>query len=221
MRFRDREAAGQQLAGRLSSLLDEHGIDRQTTGFQVLALPRGGVPVAGPVATELGVPLRILLVRKLGLPGHQELAMGAIAAIGDRIFPVDNLDVISAYGIDSKTLDQVLSVEKAELQRRAARFARWTAADPAGAPVVLVDDGLATGASMRAAVGSVRAAGARPVIVGIPVASRHAIRSLTDDGVLVACLTVPDPLIAVGESYRDFHQLTDDEVYAELTAAEL
>ena len=218
MRFHDRAHAGRLLADRVASVLQDKGIgnerirDDGTPGMQVLALPRGGVPVGLPIAERLGLPLRVLLVRKLGLPGHRELAMGAVAMIGDRSFSVANEDVLRTYRIDEETWDEVLADKQAELERRAARFAGWTAAEPAGAPVIVIDDGLATGATMRAAVGSVRAAGAGPVIAAVPVASGHAIAALEEDGVLVCCLTVPARLIAVGESYRDFHQLTDDEV---------
>lgn len=210
MRFRDRAAAGSKLAGRVSELLTQHGID--PAGLQILALPRGGVPVARPIADALGRPLRILLVRKIGLPGHPELAMGAIAAIGERIFAARNADVVTSYDIDEETWQHVEDRERAELERRTERFAGSLADEPAGAPVVLVDDGLATGATMRAAVGAVRAAGAGRVLVAVPVASGHAVRLLEDDDVLVACLVTPSPLIAVGEAYRDFHQLDDDEV---------
>lgn len=212
MRFRDREAAGRQLAGRISSLFTKLGIDLATPGLQVLALPRGGVPVAVPIATELALPLRILLVRKLGLPAHPELAMGAIASIGGQAFAVRNADVLRTYRVDDEDWDRVLEHEQAELERRTERFAGFLAGNPSDLPALLVDDGLATGATMRAAVGAVRAAGADPVVVAVPVASRHAVSSLTSDGARVVCLSTPDPLVAVGEAFRDFHQLTDNEV---------
>lgn len=216
MRFRDREAAGEQLAGEVTALLGELGIE--PVAVQVLALPRGGVPVARPIADVLGSPLRVLLVRKLGLPAHPELAIGAIAAIGDRIFAARNRDVLRSYQIDEATWDHIEGRERKELQRRSERFAGFLPADPAGHPVLLVDDGLATGATMRAAAGVVRAAGADQVLVAVPVAGPHAVRSLTEDGARVAWLTMPDPLVAVGEVYRDFHQLTDDEVLRLLQA---
>lgn len=212
MRFRDREAAGDQLGERVAALLTELGVDPDRSRLQVLGLPRGGVPVAKPIAEALHRPLRILLVRKLGLPRHPELAMGAIAAIGGRIFDVRNADVLRAYQIDEEIWSRVERQERAELERRTERFAGFLAEDPEGAAVVLVDDGLATGATMRAAVGAVRAAGADPVLVAVPVASRHAVESMAAGEVHVVCLTMPDPLVAVGEAYRDFHQLTDDEV---------
>lgn len=211
MRFRDRETAGEQLAGKVTALLTELGIE-PGAGVQVLGLPRGGVPVARPIADALGSPLRVLLVRKLGLPAHPELAIGAIAAFGDRIFAARNGDVLRSYRIDDATWVHVERRERKELQRRSERFAGFLPDDPAGRSVLLVDDGLATGATMRAAVGVVQAAGADRVLVAVPVAGPHAVRSLTEDGARVVWLTMPDPLVAVGEAYRDFHQLSDDEV---------
>lgn len=221
MRFRDREAAGNQLAGEVTRLLTEVGLgpaEPARAGLQVLALPRGGVPVARPVADLVDSPLRVLLVRKLGLPTHPELAIGAIAAIEGRIFAVRNREVLRSYEIDDKTWDRVERRERDELQRRSERFSGFLAADPAGSPALLVDDGLATGATMRAAAGVVQAAGADPVLIAVPVASRHAVESLTGSGARVTWLTMPDPLVAVGEAYRDFHQLTDDEVLQTLRA---
>jgi len=210
MRFRDRQAAGLVLVDPVTTLIAESGLEPDR--LQVLALPRGGVPVARPIADALGVRLRILLVRKVGLPGHPELAMGAIAALGGRLVEVDNPEVLTAYGIDRQTWERVEARERQELQRRTERFAGFLATDPADAPVLLVDDGLATGATMRAAVTALRAAGAGPILAAVPVASRQALEDLTADGILTVCLTTPDPLIAVGAAFRDFSQLTDDEV---------
>jgi putative phosphoribosyl transferase len=214
MRFRDRGAAGNRLAERVLALLTELGIDPASpqTRLQVLGLPRGGVPVARPIADALGRPARILLVRKVGLPGHPELAMGALAALGDRIFAVRNADVFRSYGVDEQSWQRIEQRERRELERRAGRFAGVLADDPVGSAVVLVDDGLATGATMKAAVQAVRSRGADPVVIAIPVASRHAVDALTADGVRVVCLTMPEPLFSVGEAYRDFHQLADQEV---------
>jgi len=213
MRFRDRAAAGKQLVGEVTALLTELGIGSGISedGVQVLGLPRGGVPVARPIADELGIALRVLLVRKLGLPGHPELAIGAIAAVGGRMLAVRNADVLRSYGIDGQTWGRIEDRERSELLRRTERFADFLAIEPAGSPVLLVDDGLATGATMRAAAGVVRAAGADPVLIAVPVASHRAVDALTEDGARVVWLTMPDPLIAVGDAYRDFHQLTDDE----------
>lgn len=223
MRFRDREEAGDQLVTQVTALLTGLGIGPSTparTALQVLALPRGGVPVARPIATALERPLRVLLVRKLGLPAHAELAIGAIAALGGRLVAVRNVDVLHSYAIDDQTWDHLERRERAELARRSERFAGFLPAEVAGSPVLLVDDGLATGATMRAAAGVIRGAGADPVLIAIPVASRSAVEMLTADGAYVVWLTMPDPLIAVGEAYRDFHQLTDDEVLGLLRACE-
>ncbi|SDS19618.1 phosphoribosyltransferase [Microlunatus soli] len=217
MRFADRTAAGEQLAERLAGLLPElvgRAADRGRP--QVLALPRGGVPVGRPVADRFGCPLRLLLVRKLGVPGHPELAMGAIAAIGDDLRTVRNRDVVDHAGIRSRVWERVWERERAELQRRGTGFADWIAPAPNGDPVVLIDDGLATGATMRAAVAAVREAGAGPITAAVPVASVQAISDLERDDVTVVALSRPDPLEAVGAAYRDFHQLDDAEVLAEL-----
>ncbi|HEY9291914.1 MAG TPA: phosphoribosyltransferase family protein [Microlunatus sp.] len=219
MRFRDRAEAGDQLADRVASVLAAGGPASGAGAgpaqrLQVLALPRGGVPVARPIADRLDRPLRLLLVRKLGLPGHPELAMGAIAALGGRIEVVHNDVVLHQHRIDPDRWAAVLDRETSELRRRIAEFGAWTAADPAGAPVILVDDGLATGATMRAAVAATRAAGAGPILVAVPVASATAVTELRAPGVRVITLSRPDPMIAVGEAYRDFHQLEDAEVIA-------
>jgi predicted phosphoribosyltransferase len=182
----------------------------------VLALPRGGVPVGRPIADRLATRLRLLLVRKLGLPGHPELAMGAIAAIGDRIRTVCNQPVVRHYGVDQHSWQRVLQDETKEIERRMIEFAEWTADEPAGAPVVLVDDGLATGATMLAAVDALRSGEGESttIMVAVPVASNGAVNELAAQGVEVVCLSRPDPLLAVGEAYRDFHQLDDAEVIA-------
>jgi predicted phosphoribosyltransferase len=212
MRFRDRQQAGERLAGRVESRLDALVLDR--SGLQVLALPRGGVPVGRPIADRLTTRLRLLLVRKLGLPGHPELAMGAIAAIGDRVRTVCNQQVVRHYGVDQHSWQRVLRDETREIERRMIEFGKWTADEPGGAPVVLVDDGLATGATMLAAVDALRSGdgGSAPIVVAVPVASNGAVNELTARGVEVVCLSRPDPLLAVGEAYRDFHQLDDAEV---------
>lgn len=219
MRFADRTDAGEQLADRIALLPDLAADPRQLDRVIVLALPRGGVPVGGPVADRLGRRLGVLLVRKLGVPGQPELAMGAIAAIGAELRTVSNREVIRQCGVGRPEWQQIWDRERAELERRTARFADWIAPRPDGAAVVLVDDGLATGATMRAAVAAVRDAGAGRVVVGIPTGSPAAIEDLERDGVDVVALSRPDPLDAVGASYRDFHQLSDDEVLQGLRAS--
>ena len=202
-RFADREAAGRALAERLTAWKGrEHVL--------VLALPRGGVPVAHEVARAIGAPLDLLLVRKLGVPGHEELAMGALASGGE---PRVNAETVRALRVGAADIERVIARERRELERRERAY-RAGRAPPEirGRTVILVDDGLATGATMLAAAESVRAAGAARVIVAVPVASAEAcalLRGAADD---VIALLVPDELYAVGAWYTDFTQTTDDEV---------
>ncbi len=176
----------------------------------VLALPRGGVPVAAPVAQALGVPLSVLVVRKLGAPGQPELAIGAIAAIGDRVEQVINTDWVRQLGLSDRRLSRLIDRETAVLQSRVAAFG--SAPPVAGRVVIVVDDGLATGATMRAAVAAVRRAGASLVIAAAPVGAAEACHDLEQLADLVICPRRPDPFRAVGEHYRDFTQTTDSEV---------
>jgi predicted phosphoribosyltransferase len=207
--FRDRREAGRHLVGAL----------RIPAGapVYVLALPRGGVPVAYEVALALGAPLDVFVVRKLGVPGHEELAMGAIAQGGVRIL---NQDVIDALGIPPAIVDQVAVEEGAELTRR-ARLYRGNAPAPdlRGRTVLLVDDGLATGATMAAAVQGVRSQQPHRIIVAVPVASREAVQALGQ--VADECVSVLTPRMfgGVGQWYQDFAQTTDHEVRTLLDAA--
>jgi predicted phosphoribosyltransferase len=209
MRFRDRREAGQQLAQALR-------LPAQPA-VQVLGLPRGGVPVAFEVALALDAPLDVFVVRKLGVPGHEELAMGAIAQGGVRVL---NRDVIEALGISPAIVERVAVSEKAELARR-ERIYRGTAQPPEfrGRVVVLVDDGLATGSTMAAAVAGVRAQAPARVIVAVPVASHEAMEMLGQ--VADECLAVLTPrhFGGVGQWYDDFSQTSDDEVRTLLEAA--
>ncbi|MEX0674149.1 MAG: phosphoribosyltransferase [Gaiellaceae bacterium] len=202
-RFRNRAEAGRALAERLEAYA---GRDDVT----VLGLPRGGVPVAAEVARALGVPLDVFLVRKLGVPGREELAFGAIASGGARVL---NRDVVATLGIDAQTIDAVVAREQAELERRAEAY-RGTAEPPElrGRVVILVDDGLATGASMRAAVEAVRALGPARVVVAVPVAARQTCEELAAEVDEVVCLMTPEPFFAVGMWYADFSETTDDDV---------
>lgn len=201
--FRDRREAGRVLA----SLLERY---RGRNDVIVLGLPRGGVPVAYEVAKALGAPLDIFLARKLGVPGHEELAMGAIASGG---VVVVNDDVVRGLGIRPHAVRQVAEQEGRELLRREAAFRDGRPPpDLAGRVVILVDDGLATGSSMLAAVNALQRLNPAHVVVAVPAAPESTCRELgrvVDD---VVCATTPSPFFAVGESYWDFTQTTDDEV---------
>lgn len=209
--FRNRLDAGRELADRLQ---DVAGRDDAV----VYALPRGGVPVGFEVARRLGVPLDVMVVRKLGVPGHEELAMGAIASGG---VVVRNEEVIAGLGIDDDTLEQVAARERVELRRREQRF-RGDRTTPSveGRTVIVVDDGIATGSTVKAAVRALRQRGPDRIVVAIPVAPREAIGELGDLADEVRCLQTPAPFMAVGAWYEDFRQTTDDEVRELLDRAE-
>ena len=205
--FRDRTEAGAALAGALDAYrAREDGI--------VLGLPRGGVPVAAEVARALALPLDVFVVRKLGVPGHEELAFGAIASGGTRVL---NDDVLAAVGIPADTVARVTATAQAELAAREHAYRNDRPLPSLEGRVVLVaDDGLATGASMRAAVVAVRALGAAHVVVAVPVGAAptcDALRAVADD---VVCAMTPEAFIAVGRWYDDFTQTTDAEVRAAL-----
>ena len=178
----------------------------------VLALPRGGVPVAFEVARVLEAPLDVMLVRKLGVPGHEELAMGAIASGGVRIV---SADVMSAFGIPDRVLATVAAAEEQELQRRERLYREARPLpDVSGKTVILVDDGLATGSTMRAAVATLRAMAAGRVVAAVPVAPPEtcdALREVVDE---MVCLLTPDPFLAVGAWYEDFSETSDETVRA-------
>lgn len=204
MRFSNREDAGRQLADLVEGQVGPGAI--------VLALPRGGVPVAAEVAQRLQAPLDVLLVRKLGVPGHEELAMGAIASGGVRVF---NEDLLAQLGIDPAEMEQVRQAEQQELQRR-ERLYRGDRPLPEleGREVVLVDDGLATGASMRAALMALRQYRPRRIIVAVPVAPPETVAELEGEVDQVVCLLAPEVFYGVGAWYDDFTQTTDEEVRA-------
>jgi predicted phosphoribosyltransferase len=209
--FRDRRHAGQLLAHRFEPYLADPGVI-------VLALPRGGVPVGYEIARRIGAPLDVLVVRKLGVPGYAELAMGAIASDGIRI--VDRR-VIDMFGVSREALDTVIARERAELERRERAFrAGRPRLDIAGKTVILVDDGLATGASMAAAIDALRTRKPARVIGAAPVAPPEVCDALGDRADDMVCLLTPVRLHAVGVWYRDFTQTGDDEVRALLDAAE-
>ncbi|MDQ6616484.1 MAG: phosphoribosyltransferase [Actinomycetota bacterium] len=208
--FRDRAQAGEMLASRLAGYAHRDGVT-------VLALPRGGVPVAYPIAQALDAPLDILGVRKLGVPGHEELAMGAIAAGGIRVL---NQDVVSRLAIDPATIDAAARVERHRLAEQQGRFrGNRPAAPREGRLVVLVDDGLATGSTMEAAIASCRLARVAGIIVAVPVGARETVAHLTTRADEIVCLAQPAVFRAVGLAYQDFAAVADEEVVALLNAA--
>jgi predicted phosphoribosyltransferase len=201
--FENRAQAGRMLAAQLAEY-------RGRPDVLVLGLPRGGVPVAFEVAQALGAPLDVYLVRKLGVPGHAELAMGAIASGGVRVV---NQAMLRSLRISPQQLDAVIRAEEAEL-RRQERVYRGDRPPPdvSGRTAMLVDDGLATGATMQAAVAALRSAGPKEVVVAVPVAPPETCAELEEEADRVVCALTPEPFYAVGAWYRDFSQTSDDEV---------
>jgi predicted phosphoribosyltransferase len=201
--FRDRTEAGAVLAHWLRRYADRDGVI-------VLALPRGGVPVGFEVAGALRAPLDVFVVRKLGVPWHPELAMGAIAAGGVRVL---NDDVISALRISDDVIEGVAAEETDELQRREGAYRDGRPRpEIRGKIVILVDDGLATGSTMRAAVAAVRELGPARVVVAVPVGAPDTCRELEAEADELVCPARPEPFYGVGTWYDDFGQTTDDEV---------
>jgi predicted phosphoribosyltransferase len=201
--FRDRYDAGRRLAAALGSYAGRDDV-------LVLALPRGGVPVGYEVARALGAPLDVMQVRKLGVPGREELAMGAIASGGVRIL---SEDVVQALSIPERVIATVAAVEEQELDRR-ERIYREGRPFPEvrGRTVILVDDGLATGSTMRAAAAALRAQGAGRLVAAVPVAPKETCDALRDVVDEVICAVTPEPFLAVGEWYEDFTQTSDADV---------
>jgi predicted phosphoribosyltransferase len=208
--FRDRAEAGDVLAARLGHLAGR-------LDLLVLALPRGGVPVGARVARALRAPLEVFVVRKLGVPGHEELAMGAIAGGG---ILVRNQEVTGRLGLDDAVIDRVAAAEEQELARRERSYrADRPPPDLAGKVVLLVDDGLATGSTMRAAVAAATAAGPARIVVAVPTAPASTCEQLRREADEVVCASTPRPFRAVGYSYRSFPQTSDEEVRELLRAA--
>ncbi|MDX6439224.1 MAG: putative phosphoribosyl transferase [Gaiellaceae bacterium] len=202
-RFRDRKQAGRLLAERLRKYAARDDV-------VVLALPRGGVPVGYEVAKELGAPLGLLLVRKVGVPGHEELAMGAIATGG--LLVLDD-QLVRALGIDESQLQRAVAAEARELERRAAAYnGNRNPPQLEGKTVILVDDGLATGSTMRAAALTVRQLNPARIVVAVPVASAETCQEFEDVVDEILCEVTPQPFRAVGLWYDDFSQTSDDEV---------
>jgi predicted phosphoribosyltransferase len=201
--FVDRREAGVVLAGRLEQFAGR-------SDLVVLALPRGGVPVGYEVARALGAPLDVFVVRKLGLPGHPELAMGAIASGGVRVL---NEDVLESIPVSQAGIDAVTRTEQLELERRERAYRDGRPLVPVeGRVVILVDDGLATGSTMRAAVLAVRRLHPARVVVAVPVGAWQTCQDLRDVADDVVCAFTPEPFRAVGLWYADFSQTTDAEV---------
>jgi putative phosphoribosyl transferase len=209
MRFEDRTEAGQRLAAALAQF-------RERPDGVVLGLARGGIPVAAAAAQALGLPLGTVLVRKLGIPGHEETAYGALAWAQGRTVRLINkplLERVLEHGVRQESLDDVEKRERAELLRRVQLYPATTI-DVSGRTVLLVDDGLATGATMRAAVEAMREGGAAAVVAAAPVGSVDAEASLERVCDAVICLHLPGKFRAVGSYYRHFGQLTDDDAVA-------
>ena len=201
-KFRDRSEAGKVLATRLRHL--------RGAGVVVLGLPRGGVPVAYEVARELDAPLDVIVVRKVGVPGQPELAMGAIGEDGVRVV---NDEIVRAVGASAADFSRIEQIERAELQRRAERFRGATArVDLVGRVAVIVDDGIATGSTARAACQVARAHGADRVVLAVPVAAPDSVRSLASDADEIVCVEQPAWLRSVGQWYDDFTQVDDRDV---------
>jgi predicted phosphoribosyltransferase len=208
--FQDRFDAGRKLASKLR----DYGA---RTDVVVLALPRGGVPVAFEVAKALGAPLDIFLVRKLGVPGHEELAMGAIASGGVRVL---NEAVIEALEIPHSVIDAVAKREQQELARREQAYrAGRPMLDLRGKTAILVDDGLATGATMAAAISGVRAQGAAKIVVAVPTAAPETCEAFERSVDAIVCAETPQPFFGVGMWYANFEQTSDEEVRALLARA--
>jgi predicted phosphoribosyltransferase len=210
MIFEDRTDAGRKLAARLTRYADRDDV-------LVLALPRGGVPVAYEVAKDLRAPLDVFLVRKLGVPGHEELAMGAIASGGIRIV---NEELVSYLGIPDEVIEDTAAVEESELERRARAYrGARPAPDVKDRIVILIDDGLATGATMRAAAASLRPQKPRRIVVAVPVSSAETCDEFRNEVDEVICIATPQHFQGVGLWYNDFSQTSDDEVRALLRRA--
>lgn len=203
MRFQDRVEAGQILAESLEAYKNRPDV-------VVLALPRGGVPVAFEVARALNAPLDIFLVRKLGVPGHEELAMGAIASGGVRTI---NEDVVQTLGIPDEVIDAVTAKEQQELERREHLYRDGRPPlDVRGRTVILIDDGLATGSTMRAAAAALRKQRPARIVVAVPVGAASTCDEFRREVDEAICAVTPEPFFAISLWYRDFTQTTDDEV---------
>jgi predicted phosphoribosyltransferase len=208
--YRNRQEAGAYLAEHLAAYRDRDDVI-------VLALPRGGVPVAYEVARALHAPLDVFIVRKIGLPGAEEFAVGAIASGGVRLL---DEDLIERYGVSRAAVDAVIAAEERELERRERQYrGDREMPDLTGKTVILVDDGLATGSTMRAAVAALKREGAARIVVGVPVAAPETCQLLEREVDEIVCAVTPQPFYAVGLWYADFSQTSDREVHELLDRA--
>lgn len=208
MSFRDRSEAGRRLARRLARYKGENVV--------VLALPRGGVPVAAPIATALAAPLDLILIRKLGVPFYSELAMGAIADAGIPLI-VRNEDVIAEARVKQSDFNAVCQRELTEIERRRRIYLSGRPRPKvSGRIAIVVDDGVATGATTRAALRAVRALNPKRLVLAVPVAPTDTLRSLASEADETVCLETHRIFIAIGRYYEDFHQIDDDEVVSTL-----
>ena len=209
-RYQDRRHAGRVLAAALREYAGRPDVI-------VLALPRGGVPVAYEVATRLGLPLDVFVVRKLGVPGHEEFAMGAIASGGVIVL---NRETIEGLRLPKEALERVIGAERTELARREQMYRQGRPPlDVTGKICILVDDGLATGSTMRAAIAALRQRNARRIVVAVPIAAPSTCDELASEADDVICAATPEPFYAVGLWYANFEQTTDEEVHELLEAA--
>jgi putative phosphoribosyl transferase len=209
MLFQDRFEAGRILASRLSQFAHRNDVI-------VLGLPRGGVPVAFEVAKALNSPLDVFVVRKLGVPGREELAMGAIAS-GIRVV---NRAVVDALGIKNDEIEEAATEQRAELERREREYRNGRPMlDVHNRTVILIDDGLATGSSMRVAAMALRKREPARIVIAVPVAAPSTCEELESEADQVVCAITPEPFLAVGQWYRDFRQTSDDEVHKLLDRA--
>ncbi|MDO9525570.1 MAG: phosphoribosyltransferase family protein [Gemmobacter sp.] len=208
--FADRDEAGRELARHLLAMRDQAPV--------ILALPRGGVPVAARIAEALNAPLDLMLVRKIGVPGHRELAVGAIAGPDGQTM-VTNPEVAAMAGLDTHDIEQLADAERVELRRRHGLYLNDRAPiDLAGKTVILVDDGIATGATAKAALLALRTAAPKRIVLAVPVASTEAVAALRPFADEIICLAIPQIFHAVGAHYRDFPQVEDAEVIQTLAS---
>lgn len=208
--FKNRQEAGRALAKELSAYSNANDL-------VILALPRGGVPVAFEVARELHAPMDVLIVRKLGTPGQEELAMGAIASGNVRVI---NESVVKQLGIPGDVVEEIVKQERQEMERRERVYRGDRAAvDVLGKTCIVIDDGIATGATMRAAVAVLKQLGAQRLIVAAPTSARDTYANLAREADEVVCLATPEPYIAVGVWYDQFPQTNDEEVCSLLARA--